>query len=84
MLPVPLKSSLLASVLYDSPRRLLEVEFRSGEHYRFFDVPSACYLALLDADSKGAYFNRYIRNHFPFQHLSAPASPIVLARPKTK
>ena len=84
MLPVPLESSLLASVLYDSPRRLLEVEFPSGRRYRFFDVPAACYRQLLDADSKGTYFNRHIRNHFPFQRLSAPASPIVLARSKTK
>jgi len=84
MLPVPLESSLLASALYDSPRRLLKVEFRSGERYRFFDVPAACYRELLAAASKGTYFNRHIRNHFHFQRLSKPDSPIVLVRPKTK
>jgi hypothetical protein len=84
MLPVPLESSLLASVLYDPTRRLLELDFHSGQRYRYFDVPNACYRQLLDADSKGTYFNSHIRNHFPFQRLSPPASPIVLARRKTK
>ena len=82
---VLLESTLLASALYDPLRRHLEIVFRSGERYRYFHVPPPCYQQLLQADSKGAYFNRYIRNHFPFQHLSDPPQPVVLAvPPKTK
>ena len=82
---VSLESTLLASILYDPLRRHLEVVFRSGERYLYFQVPLHCYQQLLEADSKGAYFNHNIRNHFPFQHLSDPSQPVVLVAPfKTK
>lgn len=42
---VPLQSSLLAWVDYDPGRRLLEVEFRTGDQYRYFDVPPHCFEA---------------------------------------
>lgn len=81
---VPLESTLLASASYDGRRRLLNVEFQSGERYRYFQVPSACYEGLLQANSKGSYFNRNIRNCFPYQHLSRLSSPVVFALKKTK
>jgi KTSC domain-containing protein len=82
---VPLESSLLAWVGYDATRRQLQVQFRSGEHYLYFQVPPTRYHALLEAASKGAFFNHQIRNCFPYQHLSRPSSPLVLPnRTKTK
>jgi hypothetical protein len=35
------------------------VEFRDGTTYQYADVPVETYHDLLQADSKGAYFNRY-------------------------
>jgi hypothetical protein len=82
---VPLESTLLASAFYHPLQRRLEIEFRSGERYLYFQVPPICYQQLLRADSKGAYFNRCIRNRFPYQHLSQSSAPVVLAAPhKTK
>jgi hypothetical protein len=82
---VPLDSSLLAWVRYDAARGQLQVQLRSAQRYVYFQVPPACYHDLLAADSSGAYFNRHIRNCFPYQHLSRSAGPIVLAAPhKTK
>jgi KTSC domain-containing protein len=82
---VPLQSTLLASALFDPLLRRLEIEFRNGQRYLYFQVPLLCYQQLLQADSKGSYFNRHIRNRFPFQHLSHPSQPVVLAAPsKTK
>jgi lysyl-tRNA synthetase class 2 len=82
---VLLESTTLASALYDPLQRRLAIEFRSGERYLYFQVPQFCYQQPLEADSKGAYFNRNIRNRFPFQHLSDPPTPVVLpATPKTK
>lgn len=82
--PVALDSALLASAAHDPGRHLLDVEFRTGERYRFFNVPSVCYRELLCADSKGRYFNSNIRNRFPYQHLSRTPSPVVLPLAKTK
>lgn len=82
---VPLDSTLLAWVRYHPAADRLEVFLHSGERYQYFGVPSSCYQQLLQADSKGAFFNRHIRNCFPFQNLSKPAAPVVLAAPrKTK
>jgi len=62
-------SSLLASMRYSS-QATLDLEFRSGLVYRYFTVPRALVEGLRDADSKGAYFNRYIKDRFPYQRLA--------------
>jgi hypothetical protein len=67
--PIPVQSSLLASIAY-SANATLELEFRSGALYRYFTVPHAVFLGLIAAESKGAYFNRNIRNRFPYYRLA--------------
>jgi hypothetical protein len=42
---------------------------REGALYRYFAVPQAVFEELLTATSKGAYFNRHIRNHFRYQRI---------------
>jgi hypothetical protein len=73
--PIPLESSTLASVLYLPESRELEVEFHSGEIYRYFGVPPQTYYDLPAAPSQGGYYNFNIRNCFDFQKLgcSQPA-----------
>lgn len=67
-----IKSTTLTSLAYSSERSLLELEFRSGAVYLFFGVPAFCFQQLLASDSKGAYFNRNIRNCFRYQCLRYP------------
>ena len=64
------ESTPLVSVSYLPDRTLLELQFRDGTVYRFFDVPESCFQQLLASDSKGGYFNRNIRNHFRHQRVS--------------
>lgn len=66
---IPVQSSLLASIGY-SALATLELEFRSGALYRYFDVPRTVVVELLTAQSKGAYFNRNIKSRFPYQRLA--------------
>ena len=73
---VPLVSSTLSWVAYSPGQALLEVEFRSGEIYRYFDVPQRTYDQLLQAESKGAYLNVNIRNSF-FHKRITPTSDAV-------
>jgi KTSC domain len=58
------ESKTLVSAGYDVGTRVLELEFRSGEIYRYAAVPKAIYQALLNADSKGQFFNQNIRSCF--------------------
>ena len=62
--PVALQSSLLAGAAYNHSSAILRLEFCSGAVYQYFEVPRQTYEDLLDAESKGAYFNRQIRNTF--------------------
>jgi hypothetical protein len=82
MQPIRLESRTLASALYDPDRLHLELKFRSGKRYLYFHVPPLCYQELLQAESKGSYFNRSIRNRFAFQDLSKPSAPSSCPRPK--
>ena len=61
----PVRSSVIASVGYDAQTAMLEVEFRSGDVYRYFAVPPSVHRGLIEADSPGAYFNRHVSDHYP-------------------
>jgi hypothetical protein len=61
----PIESSVLRSVGYSPQTAELEIEFRSGDVYRYYAVPPRVYRELIAADSPGAYFNRNISDRFP-------------------
>jgi len=47
----------------------LEIEFIQGDVYRYFDVPSEVYEALMRAESHGAFLSNSIRDRFRFARL---------------
>ena len=64
------ESTTLVTVSYDHARELLQLEFCSRAVYQYFSVPAAKHQSLLDASSKGRYFNQAIRDHFPYRRVS--------------
>jgi hypothetical protein len=66
---IPVQSTTLTAVAYDRCHDLLELHFRGGAVYHYFRVPANTYRELLEADSKGGYFNRKIRGLFPYTAL---------------
>jgi hypothetical protein len=58
---VPVESSAIASIGYDSEEETLEVEFSSGTVYRYLRVPADVAAALYEADSRGKYFGEFVR-----------------------
>jgi len=62
-------SSAIASVGYDDVSGTLEVEFRSGELYRYFDVDPDDADDLLGAESPGAYLNEWIKPRYRYEHV---------------
>lgn len=63
------ESSNLASIGYDAENEILEVEFKHGGVYKYFDVPANVFEELMNADSHGVYFSANIRNDFEYQKL---------------
>lgn len=58
---VPVTSSNVASVGYDPATKTLEVEFKRGGVYQYFDVPAATHAAMLAAPSIGSYLDANIK-----------------------
>lgn len=63
------KSQTLRSIGYDPAGRVLELEFTGGSVYRYSDVPESVYFALAVADSKGRYFDYFIRDRYDFRKI---------------
>lgn len=70
----PVDSSAIASLGYESESQMLEIEFRGGKVYRYFDVEQEVYEGLLVAASMGRFFSNYIRNVYPCIQVE-PAGP---------
>ena len=51
----PVVSSNVASVGYDEDSLTLEIEFKNGTIYQYFDVSKNIYDGLIGADSVGGY-----------------------------
>jgi hypothetical protein len=60
------ESTTLATVAYDVTREVLQLEFRDGGVYQYFEVPTDIHESLLHAKSKGQYFNLAIRGRFKY------------------
>ena len=60
----PVDSSNLLQVGYDAGSQDLYIEFVEGRTYVYSAVPETTYQELMDADSKGSYFNREIKPNY--------------------
>ncbi|HEY2496398.1 MAG TPA: 2-C-methyl-D-erythritol 2,4-cyclodiphosphate synthase [Candidatus Angelobacter sp.] len=59
---VPVNSTSIAAIGYDSARQELAIEFRaSGDIYLYFEVPAEEYEAFMKEDSKGTYLNKVFK-----------------------
>ncbi len=63
-------SSNLLSVGYDADNQILEIEFKSGSVYQYYNVPPAIYTGLLSASSKGQYHSQWIKDSYRYRQIS--------------
>ena len=66
-----LRSSAIQSIDSDLETGHLLVEFNNGALYEYSNVPRHIVDALLNAPSKGKFFNEAIRGHFPYKLATA-------------
>lgn len=60
------ESSVIGAVGYS---RVLEIRFASGRVYQYYNVPEDVYQGMLDAESKGRYFNAHVRGKFDYREI---------------
>lgn len=61
---VPIDSSSIRSVGYDSETQTMEIEFVSRGTYQYDSVPEFLYLSFMRSPSKGIYFNKHIGSRY--------------------
>jgi KTSC domain len=66
---VPVTSSNIAEIGYDQESSTLEVLFRSGGLYQYFNVPSQEHQALMAASSHGGYLNEFIKGRYRYARI---------------
>lgn len=62
----PVTSSNIASIGYDSASQTLEIQFKNGGIYQYFDVPEQVYNGIMRASSHGEYLAQYIKGHYRY------------------
>jgi hypothetical protein len=61
-------STAIARVAYSEKAQTLRITFeKRGEVYTYSGVPSSEFRGLMEAGSKGTYFNNHIRNGYPYR-----------------
>ena len=59
-----IESSFIDAVAYYEDPEILEIRLSDGKRYTFRDVPRRVYENFLKSESKGKFFNKFIKNKF--------------------
>ena len=59
----------LTQILFDEAHLDLDIVFRTGEKYRYKNVPLFVYEGLMGAESQGHYMHKYILGRYEFERL---------------
>lgn len=65
----PVTSSNIASIGYDDASATLEIEFKNGSIYQYFDVSQREYDGLISADSHGSYLAQNIKGRYRYSRV---------------
>ena len=65
----PVRSSNLAEVGYDKKSKILEILFRNGGIWQYYDVPAYIYKELMNAESHGRYFIYQIKGAYGYSYM---------------
>ena len=64
------RSKTLQSIGYSLFLGTLQIEFKDpNKTFDFHNVPVRLYIGLMNAPSKGRFFNKYIKDHFESREL---------------
>jgi hypothetical protein len=65
--PMPVvDSTAIQRIDYDAEARQLRITFTGGNTYKYYHVSRGVYESFMHAESKGLFFNTYIRDRYDF------------------
>jgi hypothetical protein len=65
----PVTSSTIVSIGYDPTSETLEVEFKHGGVYQYYNVPAAIHQQFMESGSKGQFLHANIKNAYPYSRV---------------
>lgn len=65
----PVNSQMILGVRYNKNTFELDVVFRTGDKYRYKNVPKFVFDGLMNADSHGQYMHKRILGRFEYERL---------------
>ncbi|HTC94907.1 MAG TPA: KTSC domain-containing protein [Terriglobales bacterium] len=67
---LPVDSSAVRSIGYDTKSLVLEIEYANGSVYDYYGVSPETYQEFCEADSMGAFINFRIKPNFQYREVS--------------
>jgi KTSC domain len=65
----PVKSEMILGVRYNKKTYSMDVVFRTGDKYRYKNVPQFVYEELMKAESHGQYMHKKVLGRFKYERL---------------
>ena len=62
-------SSTIVSIGYDEPSQTLEVEFKSGTLYQYYNVPQGLADEFMQSGSKGQFLHYNFKSTYPYSRV---------------
>jgi hypothetical protein len=81
---IQVTSSVIRAVLYYPKHKVLRIRLMDGSVYRYFMVPQDVFDRLMQAESKGSYYQSHIAGVFHNKRDSAPTPPQTITPPLPK
>lgn len=78
------ESDVIHAVGYDDETSVLEIIFNSGAIYHYRNVPRQVFEELMEAESKGSYFQNNIRDEFEYWQWDVPMAKFIRGEQKAQ
>lgn len=65
----PVESQMILGVRYNKQTYELDIVFRTGDKYRYKNVPKFVYDGLMNAESHGQYMHKRILGRYEYERL---------------
>jgi hypothetical protein len=63
-------SSVIEAIWWNPKSKVLHVKFLSGSYYIYYEVNKYRYYRFKNSESKGKYFNKYIRGSYEYRRIN--------------
>lgn len=64
------RSSNIKTIAYDKSDEILQIKFKSGIVYNYYDFPYEDFVRMKRAKSKGKFLWKYVRDYYDYERIA--------------